>query len=92
MYTMTTGTYIFYSIIPFAFMTKNKPVMYISNPVGNITGTAPNNDIYTFYTSNSITNLSTYHAIFVTVTGNFGYLSICTLSGYQGGQNLISFV
>jgi hypothetical protein len=91
-YTMTKGTYIFYALGPFiAFMTNNKSVTYRGNATGfyYTLGYAPNKEQYTFYTS---IDTNTSHAIIVNVTGNFGYLSICTPSGYNGGQNLISFV
>jgi hypothetical protein len=91
-YTMTKGLYIFYAIGPFvAFMTNNKSVTYRGNSSGFYYSTAfaPNAERYIFFTS---TDTNAYHAIIVNVTGNFGYLSICTPSGYNGGQNLISFV
>lgn len=91
-YTMTKGIYTFYAIGPFiAFMTNNKSVTYGGNASGfyYTLGFAPNSDRYVFFTS---TDTNTSHAIIVNVTGNFGYLSICTPSGYNGGQNLISFV
>ena len=91
-YTMTKGTYIFYAIGPYiAFMTRNKSVIYRGNAAGfyYTLGYAPNTDRYVFFTS---MDTNTSHAIIVNVTGNFGYLSICTPSGYNGGQNLISFV
>jgi len=94
-YTMTTGTYVFFNMTGtfITFMTKNKPVSSSGTNVGSFYtfGTSPNGDKYIFNISDK-TSLALLKPIIVTVTGNFGYLSICTLSGYNGGQNLLTYV
>jgi hypothetical protein len=93
-YTMTNGTYVFFNMsgLFITFMTNNKKVTSSGVNVGFnfISGNAPNGDVYTFNKSTqSISAL--LNPIIVKVTGNFGYLSICTLSGYNGGKNLIAY-
>ena len=92
---MTKGTYVFFNMTGtfITFMTKNKPVSSSGTNVGSFYtfGTSPNGDKYIFNISDK-TSLALLKPIIVTVTGNFGYLSICTLSGYNGGQNLLTYV
>jgi hypothetical protein len=94
-YTMTTGTYVFFNMtgLFITFMINNKPVSSLGTNVGSFytSGTSPNGDKYTFNISDQ-SPLALLKPIIVTVTGNFGYLSICTLTGYNGGQNLITYV
>lgn len=94
-YSMTKGTYVFFNMTGsfIAFMTKNKPVSASGTNVGSFftSGTSPNGDKYTFNISDK-SSLALLKPIIVTVTGNFGYLSLCTLNGYNGGQNLITYV
>jgi hypothetical protein len=94
-YTMTKGTYVFFNIsgLYITFMTKNKPVFSSGTNVGSFftSGTSPNGDRYTFNISDK-SLLALLKPIIVTVTDNFGYLSICTPTGYNGGQNLITYV
>jgi hypothetical protein len=94
-YSMTKGTYVFFNMTGsfIAFMTKNKSVSASGINVGSFftSGTSPNGDNYTFNISDK-SLMALLKPIIVTVTGNFGYLSICTLSGYNGGQNLITYV
>jgi hypothetical protein len=74
-------------------MTKNKPVKAVGYNIGLFftSSSAPNGDIYTFNKSDE-TSLALLKPIIVTVTGNFGYLSICSPNEYNGGQNLFSYV
>ena len=95
-YTMKTGTYVFFNIsgLFLTFMTNNKPVVSEGYNAGFFftTAFAPNGDKYIFNSSdqNNINYLAIYlKPIIVTVTDNFGYLSICSTSGYNGGKNLI---
>lgn len=95
-YSMKKGTYIFFNVsgLFITFMTNNKPLISIGDTLNNFTALSPNGDKYIFNTSEmSISNsIITYsNAITVTVTDNFGYLSICTPSGYNGGQNLLTW-
>jgi hypothetical protein len=94
-YTMTTGTYVFFNITDqfITFMTKNKSVTSVGYNIGIyfISSNAPNGDTYIFNKSDQ-SPLALLKPIIVTVTGNFGYLSICTPNGYNGGQNLFSYV
>lgn len=94
-YTMKKGTYVFFNLsgLFITFMTKNKPIIVNSYNVGNfyISGKAPNEDKYIFNISDQ-TYLALLKPIIITVTENFGYLSISTLTGYNGGQNLINYV
>jgi hypothetical protein len=93
-YTMTNGTYVFFNMSDYyiTFMTKNKSVTSNGKNVGvyYFIGTAPNGDEYIFNKSDS-TSIALLKPIIVTVTGNFGYLSISTPNGYNGGQNLITY-
>ena len=94
-YTMTRGNYVFFNITNqfITFMTNNKPVTSLGYNIGIYftSTTAPNGDIYTFNKSDK-TSLALLKPIIVEVTGNFKYLSICTPNGYNGGQNLFSYV
>ena len=94
-YTMTKGTYVFFNMTGsfIAFMTKNKPVSASGTNVGSFytSGTSPNGDKYTFNISDK-SLVALLKPIIVTVRDNFGYLSMCTLNGYNGGQNLITYV
>jgi hypothetical protein len=74
------------------FMTKNKSVTSNGKNVGiyYFIGSAPNGDEYIFNKSER-TPLALLKPIIVKVTGNFGYLSISTPNGYNGGQNLITY-
>ena len=91
-YTMANGTYVFYNLTNqyIAFMTKNKPVTSLGSNADFSLGTAPNGDIYTFYKSKKTIQEKVVlsNPIIVKVTGQFGYLSICTQNGYNGGENL----
>ena len=93
-YTMTNGTYVFYNLTNqfITFMTKNKPVKAIGYNIGIYftSTTAPNGDIYTFNKGDQ-TATALLKPIIVQVTGNFGYLSICTPNEYNGGQHLFSY-
>jgi len=98
-YIMKKGTYIFYNIsgLFVTFMTNNKPVKSIGDNTGFFFTSAysPNGDLYKFNKSQitSVNFVTVYFSpITVTVTDNFGYLSICTQSGYNGGQNLLGWV
>jgi len=55
-----------------------------------VAGSSPNGEPYIFNKSER-TPLALLKPIIVRVTDDFGYLSICTLNGYNGGQNLISY-
>lgn len=94
-YKMTNGTYVFFNIsgLFITFMTKNKPVSALGTNVGNFyaSGTSPNGDRYTFNISDK-KPLELLKPIIVTVTGNFGYLSMCTPTGYNGGKHLLRYV
>jgi len=94
-YSMTKGTYVFFNMtgLYIAFMTKNKPVSASGVNIGSFftSGTSPNGDKYTFNISDK-SLVALLKPIIVTVTENFGYLSLCTLDGYNGGQNLITYV
>ena len=97
-YTMTIGTYIFFNITNqfITFMTKNKPVNALGYSIDDYftSGTAPNGDVYTFNKSketNVQQNTVLSNPIIVKVTGNFDYLSICSESGYNGGENLFYY-
>ena len=74
-------------------MTNNKPVKSVGYNIGSYftSSTAPNGDVYTFNKGDQ-TPLALLKPIIVNVTGNFGYLSVCTPNGYNGGQNLFSYV
>ena len=93
-YIMTNGTYVFFNLTNqyITFMTKNKPVKAFGS-VDYSSGTAPNGDIYTFYKSQNSNNDENVllNPIIVKVTGKFGYLSICTQNGYNGGENLLYY-
>jgi len=92
----TTNTYVFYNIsgLYITFMTNNKTSFITSSGIDSgssfTTGSTPNGEQYTFYTS-EVSPIALLKPIIVKVTGNFGYLSICTLNGYNGGQNLIAY-
>ena len=95
---MKKGTYIFYNIsgLFLTFMTNNKPVKSIGDNTGFFFTSAysPNGDPYIFNKSQitSVNFITIYFSpITVTVTDNFGYLSICTPTGYNGGQNRLSW-
>ena len=94
-YKMTTGTYVFFNMsgLFITFMTKNKPVSAVGTNVGSFYtfGTSPNGDRYTFNISDQ-TTVALLKPIIVTVTGNFGYLSMCTPTGYNGGRHLLRYV
>ena len=94
-YTMTKGTYVFFNLsgVFITFMTNNKSI--IINDRYNIgfffsKGTAPNGDSYIFNQSDQ-TSLALLKPIVITVTDNFGYLSMCTPNGYNGGKDLITY-
>ena len=76
------------------FMTNKKGAYVTSSGVNTgvfyTTGSSPNGDPYIFNKSER-TSLALLKPIIVKVTDDFGYLSICTLNGYNGGQNLISY-
>ena len=88
LFTMVQGTYIFYSTTPVAFMNKyNTNISYSGYIPNKSNGTGPDGLSYDFYNS----NFDVYYRkpIIVTVTSNFGYMSICSTSGYNGGKNLL---
>jgi hypothetical protein len=96
-YTMTKNkTYVFYNMSNsyISFMTNEKESYITSSGVNSgiyyTTGSSPNGDPYTFNKSER-TSLALLKPIIIKVTDDFGYLSICTLDGYNGGQNLISY-
>ena len=73
-------------------MTQNKTFVTSSSNSGlGINSSSPNGDKYTFNISQK-TSLALLNPIILTVTGDFGYLSICALNGYRGGQNLITYI
>ena len=96
-YTMTKNkTYVFYNLSNsyITFMTNRKE-SYVTSSGDNtgiyyIIGSSPNKETYIFNTSER-TSIALLKPIIVKVTGDFGYLSISTLNGYNGGQNLISY-
>jgi hypothetical protein len=95
---MKTGNYIFYNLsgLFVTFMTNNKPVKSIGDNTGFFFTSAfsPNGTPYIFNKSQQTSvNFQTIYLspITVTVTDNFGYLSICTPSGYNGGQNRLTW-
>jgi hypothetical protein len=94
-YTMTNGTYVFFNMsgLFITFMTKYKPVSALGTNVGSFytSGTSPNGDRYTFNISDQ-SSMALLKPIIVTVTGNFGYLSMCTPTGYNGGRHLLRYV
>jgi len=94
-YTMKKGTYVFFNLsgLFITFMTNNKSI--IINDRYNVgffftKGSAPNGDPYIFNKSDQ-TSLALLKPIVITVTGNFGYLSVCTPYGYNGGKDLITY-
>jgi hypothetical protein len=94
-YTMKKGTYVFFNLsgLFITFMTNNKSI--IINDRYNVgffftKGSAPNGDPYIFNKSDQ-TSLALLKPIVITVTGNFGYLSVCTPYGYNGGKDLIAY-
>lgn len=94
-YTMKKGTYVFFNLsgLFITFMTNNKSI--IINDRYNAgyfftKGSAPNGDPYIFNQSDK-TSLALLKPIVITVTGNFGYLSVCTPYGYNGGKDLITY-
>jgi hypothetical protein len=94
-YTMKKGTYVFFNLsgLFITFMTNNKPI--IINDRYNVgvyftKGTSPNGDSYIFNKSDP-TALALLKPIVITVTNDFGYLSVCTPSGYNGGKDLIRY-
>jgi hypothetical protein len=88
LFTMVKGTYIFYSTTTVAFMNKyNTNISYSGYIPNKSNGTGPDGLSYDFYYS---TYMNYYrNPIIVTVTSNFGYMSICSPSGYKGGKNLL---
>jgi len=98
-YTMKNGTYIFFNVsgLFLTFMTNNKPVKSDGYNAGFFftTASAPNRDKYIFNISDqtNVDYVTIYlKPIIVTVTDNFGYLSVSTPTGYNGGQNLLGWV
>uniref|UniRef100_A0A6C0ES48 Uncharacterized protein n=1 Tax=viral metagenome TaxID=1070528 RepID=A0A6C0ES48_9ZZZZ len=88
LFTMLKGTYIFYSSTPIAFMNKyNTNISYVGSLFNTSKNNGPDGAVYDFYWS----DFTNYYRnpIVVTVTSNFGYMSICSTSGYKGGQNLL---
>jgi hypothetical protein len=89
------ATYVFYNISNFyiTFMTNHKTSITSSTTnTGSLytTGSSPNGESYIFNKS-EVTPLALLKPIIIKVTDDFGYLSICTLNGYNGGQNLITY-
>ncbi len=94
-YTMKKGTYVFYNLsgLYITFMINNKKI--VINDRYNVgfnflKGSAPNGDLYIFNKSEQ-TYLALLKPIVITVTGDFGYLSLSTPSGYNGGKDLIAY-
>ena len=94
-YRMKKGTYVFFNLsnLFITFMTNNKQIVineryntgfFFSN------GFAPNGEAYIFNKSDK-TTLALLKPIVITATGNFGYLSLCTPNGYNGGKDLIVY-
>ena len=94
-YKMKKGTYVFFNLSELfvTFMTNNKQIIindrynagfFFSN------GSAPNGDPYIFNKSDK-TSLALLKPIVITVTGDFGYLSMCTPYGYNGGKDLLVY-
>lgn len=103
-YTMKNGIYVFFNMSPLfiTFMTKNKTDSVTSEGynIGAFftSGSSPNGDSYIFNKSdssrllvNNVSQLIYLKPIIVTVTNNFFNLSMCTTSGYNGGQNLLYY-
>jgi hypothetical protein len=94
-YTMKKGTYVFFNLsgLFITFMTNNKSIVINDRYNAGAffsKGSAPNGDAYIFNKSDK-TSLALLKPIVITVTGNFGYLSICTPYGYNGGKDLITY-
>ena len=94
-YTMTKGTYVFFNLsdLLITFMTNNKSIIIKDRyNIGFFftNGSAPNGDSYIFNQSDQ-TSVALLKPIVITVTGNFGYLSMCTPYGYNGGKDLIAY-
>lgn len=94
-YTMKKGTYVFFNLsgLFITFMTNNKSITINDRYNAGFfftKGSAPNGDPYIFNQSDQ-TSLALLKPIVITVTGNFGYLSVCTPYGYNGGKDLIAY-
>jgi len=94
-YTMKKGTYVFFNLsgLFITFMVNNKSIVINERYNAGyffFNGTAPNGDQYIFNKSDK-TALALLKPIVITVTNNFGYLSIATPSGYNGGKDLIAY-
>jgi hypothetical protein len=94
-YTMKKETYVFFNLsgVFITFMTNNKPIIIKdrSNIGGFFTkGSSPNGESYIFNKSEP-TPLALLKPIVITVNDDFGYLSVCTPSGYNGGKDLIRY-
>jgi hypothetical protein len=94
-YTMKNGTYVFFNLsnLFITFMTNNKKIDINERYNAGFfftKGLAPNGDPYIFNKSDK-TSLALLKPIVITVTGNFGFLSISTPYGYNGGKDLIAY-
>ena len=94
-YTMKKGTYVFFNLsgLFITFMTNNKSIIINDRYNAGFfftKGSAPNGEPYIFNQSDQ-TSLALLKPIVITVTGNFGYLSVCTPYGYNGGKDLIAY-
>jgi len=94
-YTMKKGTYVFFNLsgLFITFMTNNKSIVINDRYNAGFfftKGSAPNGDAYIFNQSDQ-TSLALLKPIVITVTGDFGYLSMCTPYGYNGGKDLIAY-
>lgn len=94
-YRMKKGTYVFFNLsnLFITFMTNNKKI--VINERYNTgfffsKGFAPNGEAYTFNKSD-ITSIALLKPIVITATGDFGYLSLSTPNGYNGGKDLIVY-
>ena len=94
-YTMKKGTYVFFNLsgLFITFMINNKNIVIndrYNTGVYFTKGSAPNGDLYIFNKSDQ-TSLALLKPIVITVTGDFGYLSVSTPYGYNGGKDLIAY-
>lgn len=94
-YTVKKGTYVFFNLsgLFITFMTNNKSIIINDRYNAGFfftKGSAPNGEAYIFNQSDQ-TSLALLKPIVITVTGDFGNLSMCTPYGYNGGKDLITY-
>lgn len=94
-YKMKKGTYVFFNLsdLFITFMTNNKKININERYNAGFffsKGFAPNGEAYIFNKSDK-TSIALLKPIVMTVTGNFGYLSMSTPNGYNGGKDLIVY-